>query len=174
MHAQRILEFMAELPEFVVSHSDELAECCAHLANCSIFGFDTEFIGEDSYHPLLCLVQVATPEQIETELPWTNLLDFAFAPDSLRLAATDDSGHLILWDIPGQRVITNLAAHAGATGFIGTGFMAGGHSLLTYDEGGAKLKRTWRRWVGSTPHRQSAQMWYASSSQVSSIVERFL
>jgi len=34
------------------------------LATCGHFGFDTEFVGEDSYHPLLCLVQVATTDRL--------------------------------------------------------------------------------------------------------------
>ena len=34
------------------------------LAAVSTFGFDTEFVGEDTYHPRLCLVQVATPERL--------------------------------------------------------------------------------------------------------------
>jgi WD40 repeat protein len=82
----------------------------------------------------LLLFQTATPEQIEAELPGTNITDFAFAPNSLRLAATDDSGHLGLWEIPSMRVITNFAAHANFAFFIGTGFMNGGRSVLTCDE----------------------------------------
>jgi len=96
-------------------------------------------------HLLLC--QTATPEQIETELPWTNITGFAFAPDSRRLAATDDSGHLSLWAIAGQRVITNFAAHPGAAYLFCAGFMDGGHSLLTCDEKGAAKEwdvATWR------------------------------
>jgi ribonuclease D len=53
---------MAELREEIVTHPEELAACVADLAACPHFGFDTEFVGEDTYHPSLCLVQVATPE----------------------------------------------------------------------------------------------------------------
>jgi ribonuclease D len=55
---------MSDLPETIVTRPEELEECCAHLSTCSVIGFDTEFIGESSYHPRLCLVQVATPERL--------------------------------------------------------------------------------------------------------------
>jgi ribonuclease D len=48
--------------EEIITHPEELAACCAELAKCTCFGFDTEFVGEDTYHPSLCLVQVATPD----------------------------------------------------------------------------------------------------------------
>lgn len=53
---------MPDLREEIVTHPDDLAACCAELAKCDHFGFDTEFVGEDTYHPSLCLVQVATPD----------------------------------------------------------------------------------------------------------------
>lgn len=52
------------LPEVIVTQPAELAACCAHLASCPHFGFDTEFVGEQTYHPRLCLIQVATPEKL--------------------------------------------------------------------------------------------------------------
>jgi ribonuclease D len=55
---------MSDFPEQFVERPDDLAACCDHLAGCSVFGFDTEFIGEDTYHPQLCLVQVATAERL--------------------------------------------------------------------------------------------------------------
>jgi ribonuclease D len=55
---------MAEIREEIVEHPEELAACCAELAACPHFGFDTEFVGEDTYHPRLCLVQVATTERL--------------------------------------------------------------------------------------------------------------
>jgi ribonuclease D len=50
--------------EQIVTQPEELAACCAYLAGCRQFGFDTEFVGEDTYHPSLCLVQVATAERL--------------------------------------------------------------------------------------------------------------
>ncbi len=55
---------MSEPQEEIITHPEELAACCADLAACACFGFDTEFVGEDTYHPSLCLIQVATPERL--------------------------------------------------------------------------------------------------------------
>jgi ribonuclease D len=55
---------MAEAAELLVSTPEELAACCAELAQTARVGFDTEFVGEETYHPRLCLVQVATPERL--------------------------------------------------------------------------------------------------------------
>ncbi len=41
-----------------------MAGCLEHLAKSPLIGFDTEFVGEDAYRPELCLVQVATAEQL--------------------------------------------------------------------------------------------------------------
>jgi ribonuclease D len=54
----------SDLQEHVINTAEELAACCASLAGCRRFGFDTEFVGEDSYHPRLCLVQVACPDAL--------------------------------------------------------------------------------------------------------------
>jgi ribonuclease D len=55
---------MSDPQEQIITTPEELATCCAYLATCPHFGFDTEFVGEDSYHPHLCLVQVATPDRL--------------------------------------------------------------------------------------------------------------
>jgi ribonuclease D len=55
---------MTETRELIVTRPDELADCCAYLAQCGEFGFDTEFVGEDTYHPSLCLVQVAAGDRL--------------------------------------------------------------------------------------------------------------
>jgi len=61
---EEVTRAMNDLPQDIVSNAEELAACCDHLSASPVFGFDTEFIGEDSYHPHLCLVQVATPERL--------------------------------------------------------------------------------------------------------------
>jgi ribonuclease D len=55
---------MPELPEELVTQPEQLAACCDHLAQSRRFGLDTEFVGEDSYHPRLCLIQVATADRL--------------------------------------------------------------------------------------------------------------
>jgi ribonuclease D len=55
---------MPDLPEDVISQPEALSACCEHLAGARRFGFDTEFVGEETYHPRLCLIQVATEERL--------------------------------------------------------------------------------------------------------------
>src|SRR5712672_2469852 len=55
---------MEGIREEFVTRPEELADCCAFLATRGHFGFDTEFIGEETYHPRLCLVQVATDDRL--------------------------------------------------------------------------------------------------------------
>ena len=50
--------------EVLIDGAEELTRCCNHLAQCKRFGLDTEFVGEESYHPRLCLIQVATAETL--------------------------------------------------------------------------------------------------------------
>jgi ribonuclease D len=51
-----------QFPEQLITQPQDLAACCAHLAERRRFGLDTEFVGEETYHPRLCLVQVATDD----------------------------------------------------------------------------------------------------------------
>jgi ribonuclease D len=55
---------MKAFEEIVVTDATGLAECCARLQENSVLGFDTEFVGEDTYEPSLCLIQVATPDAL--------------------------------------------------------------------------------------------------------------
>ena len=52
------------LTERLVTQPAELSACVEHLSRCRRLGLDTEFVGENSYHPQLCLIQVAASDAL--------------------------------------------------------------------------------------------------------------
>lgn len=60
-----------QLPEKWVSTPHQVAEFVDYLRTKPRFGFDTEFIGENLYRPELCLVQIATDDQLTLIDPLT-------------------------------------------------------------------------------------------------------
>jgi ribonuclease D len=56
---------LPSVPQGLIADSSALAEVCEHLRGAGRFAFDTEFIGESTYEPILCLIQVATEERVE-------------------------------------------------------------------------------------------------------------
>ncbi len=75
----------------VLVESDEgLHTVISHLASHDVIAFDTEFIGEETYYPRLCLIQVGTREQVFLVDPFavddlTPLLDVIASPDRATL-----------------------------------------------------------------------------------------
>lgn len=55
---------MKSLEEIVVADPQTLVECCARLQQSTHVGFDTEFVGEETYDPDLCLIQVSTNDAL--------------------------------------------------------------------------------------------------------------
>ncbi len=47
-----------------ITDQESLNDLCRHLSSCDRFAFDTEFVTEDTFTPVLCLVQVATAERL--------------------------------------------------------------------------------------------------------------
>jgi len=48
----------------LVTTQEQLDEALAHVREKGLFAYDTEFIGEESYWPRICLVQLATTERV--------------------------------------------------------------------------------------------------------------
>jgi ribonuclease D len=48
----------------MIATPEQLQGCCAELEQSPFLGFDTEFVGEQTYHPRLCLIQVATEKKL--------------------------------------------------------------------------------------------------------------
>jgi ribonuclease D len=53
-----------DLPEHLIANPNEMAMCLERLAASPVIGFDTEFVGEDAYRPELCLIQIATQQEL--------------------------------------------------------------------------------------------------------------
>jgi ribonuclease D len=50
--------------EIVVADPESLLQCVADLESHGLIGFDSEFVGEETYEPELCLLQIATPDTL--------------------------------------------------------------------------------------------------------------
>lgn len=47
----------------IITTTDQLADVCGRLANSPYITVDTEFLRETTYYPLLCVVQMASPDE---------------------------------------------------------------------------------------------------------------
>ncbi|MCG8648744.1 MAG: ribonuclease D [Pirellulales bacterium] len=47
-----------------INSADQLQQFCDRIAECPQIAFDTEFVSEDSYRPILCLIQVAAGDRL--------------------------------------------------------------------------------------------------------------
>lgn len=50
--------------EQMIDRAEDLPALCSQLSAIGCFGFDTEFVGEGSFHPQLCLIQVSVPDRL--------------------------------------------------------------------------------------------------------------
>jgi ribonuclease D len=54
----------AETPEAIITTPAQLKGLVDHLRESARFAFDTEFVSEETFEPVLCLIQVATRERL--------------------------------------------------------------------------------------------------------------
>ncbi len=141
------------LPEQVVTRPDQLAELCDHLRGQPVVAFDTEFVGEDSYRPDLCLIQVATPDRLAVIDPmacgnvdpfWHILLD----PARTTVAHAGREETRLCWHAVGHPPATMFdiqiaAALVGFTFPIGYGGIV--QELIGHRTSKAETLTDWRR-----------------------------
>src|SRR5205823_9823478 len=138
--------------EEIVTTPEGLAACRAYLTGCPRVGLDTEFVGEDTYHPRLCLVQVATSERLFLIDPlsagpldtfWklvvdpANLVVVHAGREEVRLC------HLWSGQIPGNLFDLQIAAGlAGLAYPLGHGALVGQLLKIRLDKG--ETRTEWR------------------------------
>ncbi len=106
-----------------------LDETLESMANASWIGFDTEFVGEKTFIPVLCLIQVVTEQNIYLidTLQINDLsgfLDIVSNPDILKITHAGDNDYRLLntlyGTVPQNTFDTQIAA-----GFVGYNYPAG-------------------------------------------------
>ena len=88
-----------EISYQTITSSDELSEFCTRNRSSKFVGFDTEFVSENRYRPELCLIQVATDDEIA-------LID---------TLAIDDVSEFWEWLVEGNHI---TVAHAAREEFL--------------------------------------------------------
>lgn len=61
----------------LITTTAELARACEHLADCDFIAVDTEFMREQTFWPVLCLIQIATPTTAIIVDPMASGIDLA-------------------------------------------------------------------------------------------------
>ena len=138
-------------PPTLVDDEPALAELLAHLAAAGRFAYDSEFIGELTYVPKLCLIQVATTARVALIDPLAGL-DLRPFWDLLCDGSVEKVVHAGQQDVePVYRHVGRPAANVFdtqvAAGFVGLAYPVA-LSKLVLDRVGAKLGKglTFTHW----------------------------
>ncbi len=139
--------------EATIINVAQLDRLVSHLRACGRFAFDTEFVSEDTFEPVLCLIQVATREQKAVIDPFqvrdlSAFWDVATDPsvEVVMHAASEDLRicHLRAGKLPLRVFDVQLAA-----GFIGFGYPLSLVNLVGQVLGiglaGSETRTDWRR-----------------------------
>ncbi len=145
---------IADQPErLLIATEPELLDLIAHIRDCGRFAFDTEFVSEDTFEPVLCLVQVATRERLVAVDPlafrdmhpfWEVVIDPSI--EVVMHAASED---LRICRFQTGRVPARVFDVQIAAGFVGYGYPLSLGNLVGQALGeslfGGETRTDWRR-----------------------------
>lgn len=131
--------------ERIIDSPEALEQAVHHLAQAGVIGFDTEFVGEQSFHPELCLIQVSTPHALL-------LIDPQAIPDLSPFWQLMTSGQVEVIVHAGREEIRQCIRATGsppqrsfdvqiAAGLLGLGYPLG-HASLVNQLLGANLSKS--------------------------------
>ena len=114
----------------------ELLALCDQLKTAAAFGIDTEFIGETSYTPILCLIQISIGEQVRLVDPMalddlSPLLTLLSDPAILKICHAGEQDLAILAQRSGSRP-ANVVDTQVLAGLVGLGFPLSYARLVEY------------------------------------------
>ncbi len=145
---------MAEIPDIpLITTQADLHELIAHIRERGRFAFDTEFVSEDTFEPVLCLVQVATEDRLAAIDPmafgdfdpfWGVVNDPSI--NVIMHAASED---LRICQFQTGRVPERVFDVQIAAGFVGYGYPLSLGNLVSQALGqsvfGGETRTDWRR-----------------------------
>lgn len=136
-----------------ITSSAELSELIVHIRDCGRFAFDTEFVSEDTFEPILCLVQIATKDRLVAFDPmvlrdispfWDVVLD-----PSIEVVMHASSEDLRICRFQTGEVPARVFDVQIAAGFVGFGYPLSLGNLVSQTLGesvfGGETRTDWRR-----------------------------
>lgn len=120
----------------LISDHANLAALCRRLKAAGAFGIDTEFIGETSYIPILCLIQISIGTEVELVDPMaiadlSPLLDLVADSTILKICHAGEQDLAILFRLCGSR-LANVIDTQILAGLIGLGYPLSYARLVEY------------------------------------------
>ena len=120
----------------LLSSNAELVALCDRLKSAGAFGIDTEFIGETSYTPILCLIQISIGAEVELVDPMaiddlSPLLNLISDPAILKMCHAGEQDLAILAQRSGSRP-ANVIDTQVLAGLIGLGYPLSYAKLVEY------------------------------------------
>jgi ribonuclease D len=144
---------MAEPQENLIDKRPDLLALVEHLRASGGFAFDTEFVSEDTFEPVLCLVQVATndrlavidPFKVGDMLPFWDLVNDPTIEVVMHAAGED----LRIGKIQSGRLPERVLDVQVAAGLVGFGYPSSLGNLVSQILGitlaGGETRTDWRR-----------------------------